>query len=322
MEQEYTYGVARIRALESNLFSDDTINQMLQCDSFDECMNFLRDKGWGSGNPEESMEEMLQTEKKRTWKVLYDIVENKEDCRVLTIENEYHNLKAAIKEICSEREADNIFAEGGKLKPEFIKDCIRQGNYNMLPNDMQHPAKEATEVLLQTGDGQLCDIIIDRAALEAIKKAGEKSDNSLIKKYADSKVTISDIKIAVRCAAANKDGEFVRKALVPCEGISVTELITAVDHGLDAVCGCLENAGYGEAVKALKVSKSVFECWCDNKIIEDIKPQKYNSFTIGPILAYVIARENEMKSVKIILSGKLNGFDNEFIKERVRMMYA
>ena len=57
-------------------------------------------------------------------------------------------------------------------------------------------------------------------------------------------------------------------------------------------------------------------------MIEDIKPEKYNSFTIGPILAYVIARENEIKTVKIILSGKLNGFDNQFIKERVRVMYA
>ena len=59
-----------------------------------------------------------------------------------------------------------------------------------------------------------------------------------------------------------------------------------------------------------------------NKIIEDIKSEKYNSFSVGPIVAYVIARENEIKTVKIIMSGKLNGFDNDFIKERVREMYA
>ena len=34
------------------------------------------------------------------------------------------------------------------------------------------------------------------------------------------------------------------------------------------------------------------------------------------------SRENEIKTVKIIMSGKLNGFDNDFIKERVREMYA
>ena len=45
MEQEYTYGVARIRALESTLFTDETISQLIQCDSYDACMAFLRDKG-------------------------------------------------------------------------------------------------------------------------------------------------------------------------------------------------------------------------------------------------------------------------------------
>ena len=322
MEQEYTYGVARIRALESSLFSDDIISQLMQCHSFEECLNFLRDKGWGNGNPDETLEEMLSIEKKRTWKVLEDIVEDVDDCRILTINNEFHNLKAAIKQVCTNQEVGSVFIESGSLEPEFLKECIMQGNYNMLPKSMSVPAKEATEILLQTGDGQLCDIIIDKAALEEIAKEGKNSKNKLIKKYADLQVVIADIKIAVRCAAAGKDSQFAKKALVPCNGISVDELAAAVENGLEDVCTYLENSGYKEAVEALKVSKSVFECWCDNKIIEDIKPEKYNSFTIGPILAYVIARDNEIKTVKIILSGKLNGFDNEFIKERVRVMYA
>ena len=45
-------------------------------------------------------------------------------------------------------------------------------------------------------------------------------------------------------------------------------------------------------------------------------------FVILVCSIWKIARENEIKTVKIILSGKINGFDNEFIKERVRVMYA
>ena len=50
MEQEYIYGVARIRALEGSLFTDETINQLVQCKDYDEAMDFLRTKGWGNGN--------------------------------------------------------------------------------------------------------------------------------------------------------------------------------------------------------------------------------------------------------------------------------
>ena len=65
-----------------------------------------------------------------------------------------------------------------------------------------------------------------------------------------------------------------------------------------------------------------FERWCDNRIIEAIRPQKYNSFTIGPLVAYVLARQNEIKTVRIILTGKLNHLPDDAIRERVREMYV
>lgn len=319
---EYTFGVARIRALESALFSQDTINQLIQCKTYEDCIRFLKDKGWGNGNYEQTLSQMLETEHHKTWTVLNEIVKDSNECRILTINNEFHNLKAAIKSVCSGQEIENIFISGGTLKPDYLMECIRQGSYDKLPSDMTEVAREATEVLLQTGDGQLCDIIIDKATLKAISQVGQNSDNVMIKKYAETLLTNANIKIAIRCATAGKDGEFAKKAMVECDGISVNELCMAVDNGIEDVCNYLENSGYKDAVEALNKSKSVFECWCDNRIVENIKKQKYNSFTIGPIIAYVLARENEIKTVKIILSCKSNGFDDEFIKERIRVMYA
>ena len=322
MEFEYTYGVARVRALESSLFTSDTLESMLQCKDYEECLGFLRDKGWGNGNTEQSAQQMLNEEKSKAWKVLDELIENEEDRNVLVVGNEFHNLKAAIKSVCTGQENGSIFIENTRLDPELLKEAIRQGEYGLLPKEMADVAKEATEVLLQTGDGQLCDIIIDRATLEAIKRASELSTNEFIRKYADMQVMIADIKIAVRCAATGKDSSFVEKALVACGSISITDLTKAVDGGLEEVCEYLNNAGFKECVTALQKSKSAFECWCDNKVIEEMKSQKYDSFSVGPIVAYVLARENEIKTVKIILSGKLNGFDNDIIKERVREMYA
>lgn len=265
---------------------------------------------------------MISGEKNKTRQIIRELAGDDEETDILTISDEFHNLKAAIKQVCTGNEKENVFYEGGKLEPEFLKDCIRQGRYFELPQEMGAAAKEATEMLIQTGSGQLCDVIIDRAALYAIKEKGENSQVQLIKKYADTLITIADIKIAVRCAATNNNSDFVKKCVVPCSGVSITELIASVDGGIDSVCAYLENTGFGDAVRALKQSMSVFECWCDNKIVEDIKPEKYNAFTIGPIVAYAIAKDIEIKTVKIILSCKQNGFDNDFIKERIRVMYA
>ena len=40
------------------------------------------------------------------------------------------------------------------------------------------------------------------------------------------------------------------------------------------------------------------------------------------VIAYVIARQNEIKTVRIILSGKQNELPDDSIRERVRKMYV
>ena len=57
-------------------------------------------------------------------------------------------------------------------------------------------------------------------------------------------------------------------------------------------------------------------------MIEAIKPQKYNAFSAGPLVAYLLARQNEIKTVRMILTGKQNGFPDEMIRERIREMYV
>lgn len=96
----------------------------------------------------------------------------------------------------------------------------------------------------------------------------------------------------------------------------------AAQNGMDAIEEYLESTAYKGGAKALKESASAFECWCDNRIVETIRPQLYNPFTIGPVVAYVLARENEIKTVRIILTGKQNDLPVESIRERVREMYV
>ena len=92
--------------------------------------------------------------------------------------------------------------------------------------------------------------------------------------------------------------------------------------GEEALRDYLAETDYAGGGEALAKSDSAFERWCDNRMIETISPQKYNAFTIGPVIAWVIARQNEIKTVRIILSGKQNGLPEDSIRERVRKMYG
>ena len=234
----------------------------------------------------------------------------------------FHNLKAAIKSVCTGREVASIFYEGTPISKEEMLRIIKERDYRALPASMQQAAEEAMEVLLHSGDGQLCDVIIDRAAMEAILAAGQKAEDDIIKDYAESTVAVSNIKIAVRAARTGKTLEFMKRAMAPCDSLSVDKLAQAALGGMDSIIEYLSSDGYAEAAETLKDSQAAFERWCDNRIIEAIKPQKMNPFSAGPLVAYVIARENEIKTVRIILTCKQNGMSDDSIRERIREMYV
>ena len=321
-DNQYTYAVARIRAKEVSLFSQATIEQLLACKDEKQCLQFLVEKGWGEADTPMEAEAILTREKEKTWELMRELVKDMSVFDVLTYPDLFHNLKAAIKEIATEEKNPNIFYKDTAVSGEEMMEIISAKDFSRLPENMREAAKEAYETLLHTRDGQLCDIIIVRAALDAIYQAGKESKDEIIRDYAESTVAVADIKIAVRSQKTAKTMDFMKKAMAECDSDSVELLARAALSGMDAIGEYLSGTAYAEGAQALAESPSAFERWCDNRIIQTIHPQLYNSFTIGPLVAYVLARENEIKTVRIILSGKLNELPEESIRERVREMYV
>ena len=95
-----------------------------------------------------------------------------------------------------------------------------------------------------------------------------------------------------------------------------------IANSMEAIYTYLESVGYSDAVEEMKKSPAAFEAWCDNIIIRKIRPQLYQPFGLGPLAAFILARDNEIKTVRIILSGKRNGFSEEYIRGRVRETYV
>lgn len=321
MTETYTYQVARIRCREMKLLSKSDMDMLMTNPDFDSCMRTLFDKGFGTGT-EKTLEEILKVEDEKLWNFMKELLKDLSVFNVLLYPIDYNNLKAALKSAVTDGLVTGVFKAGGTVNHEIFEKAVKENDFSKLPKEMIEPAKKAYTSLLQTHDGQLCDIILDKACLENIKSAGEKSEDLLIKSYAEITIAIANIKIAVRSQRTGKSLDFVKNALIPCDTINVSKLATATVKGLDEIYSVLSYTKYSDCVEFLKESNSAFEKYCDNKIMGMVKKQKTNPFTIGPLIAYVIARQTEMSAVKIILSGKINNLKSEMIRERLRDMYV
>ena len=319
---KYTYAVARIRALEVSLFSNAVIEQLLACRTAEEALRFVMEKGWGDPAGEADIDTVLKREEEKVWEVIRDVAPDMKVFDVLSYPKLYQNLKAAVKEVCTEKETPGIFYDDCDIPGREMLRIIENREFSRLPGNMGRVAEEALDTLLHTRDGQLCDVMIDKAALEAVYEAGKRSGEPIIENYADAMVAIADIKIAVRSRKTGKSGDFMRSAMAECRSVNAEQLIRAALSGEEEIARYLEGTSYAGGADALRESPSAFERWCDNRMTEMLKTQKYEAFSVGPLLGYLIARENEIKTVRIILTGKQNGFSDDAVRERIREMYV
>ena len=318
----YYYAVARIRVLEKSLLSDSDISMLISLKDEDAVLSGLRERGWGDASGQNDAASMLTIEAKKTWDLMEELHVDAAAFRILEYPNLYHNLKTAIKEVCTSRNDPLAFSPSGEYGGKEMMRIVREKDFDALPEHMRACAPAAYEAMLHSRDGQLCDILVDRACLEAISEEGRKSRTAVVIDYARTYVASADIKIAARAVLTKKNIDFLYKALAPCSSINVRHLAMAAAGGEEAFLSFLEQAGFAEAAEALKESPSAFEKWCDNRTIEAIKPQHYAISSVGPLIAYVLARRNEIKTVRIILTGKANGLSDERIRERTREMYV
>lgn len=320
-DKQYIYAVTRIRKKELSLLNKSDIEQLLNCKSENECLRFLVDKGWGK-NGNETGEELLTLERLKTWELMQELVDDMSVFHTFLYGNDYHNLKAAIKQVYRDSDRTDIYIRNCTIQPEVIYQAVKEHDFTLLPEHMREVAEEAYQVQLRTGDSQLCDIILDKAALETIYAKGKASGNELLAEYVELKVAAANINIAIRCVKTRKDEQFLTRALAKCNSINVEALRAAAQEGAEAIYAYLRTTVYSEAVQALQESASAFERWCDNLIVRYIRPQKYNPFTLSPLAAFILARENEIKTVRILLSGKRNDIPEDQIRERMREMYV
>ena len=89
-KQDYTYAVARIRALENSLLNQEDINQLLACPTEEDTVELLMSKGWGDGQQAKDGETILVYELDKTWDTVREMVSDMSVLDVLSYRDLHH----------------------------------------------------------------------------------------------------------------------------------------------------------------------------------------------------------------------------------------
>ena len=132
-ETNYGYAVASIRVMELSLFNAATLEQLMACKTPQQALRFLAEKGWGDADTPLEADAILTREREKTWETIEGLQVDLHVFDVLSLPKLYHNLKAAVKEVCTEHSTPGIFYADCEISGEDMMQWLRDKDYEAFP---------------------------------------------------------------------------------------------------------------------------------------------------------------------------------------------
>lgn len=331
-EGDYAYSSALVRAIEIRLLDTGRFDRMLDASTAEEALKILTEAEYGNGGGNTGsvagFEELLSDEMMKCYSLLLEIAPQPEIIKAFQRRHDYFNVKVLLKAEFSGNEAPSILMGAGTIEKEKMKRIIREREYSELTPIMQQAVEETYDVFSRTQDPQAIDLLMDKASYRQFASDLKEVDNLFLHEFADITVDITNIKMFIRARSLNKSWDFIRKLLL--EGGTIPQNIYPdnCDKTIDSFIDALRTSRYGETVRKgwelFKTKKNIsgLEKLLDDYMMKFVQGSKMILMGIEPLIAYLFAKEAEIRNVRIIMTGKVNRLPIDLIRERLRLGYV
>lgn len=329
---DFTHAVARIRVIEKRLLDKIKIERMLEANTPSEVLKVLQETQYGelisNYNNYHDFENILKEELRALYNNMYKISPDKSILDILTLKYDYHNIKVLLKGKIQDKDFSNLLISIGTVSIDSLKNSIISDELKDLPDMMRTAIVHVIKDFSDNKNPQNIDIILDKYMFADMLKRAEDSKEDFLITYIKNLIDISNIKAMLRVKKQNNDSRFLQFVIIDGGNIPQTSLLKGLNNSFEDFMNEISRFEYSKPLKNSLDSYnktgniSIIEVLYDNYLINSLKKAKFVNFGAEPLIAYIIAKEMEIKIVRIIMIGKINNMPANIIKERLRDLYA
>lgn len=328
----FAQAISRIKVLETRLLDKAKFDRMIESPSAEEALKIIQENEYsihlGKIKKPQEYDILLSEELKRIYALLVEVSPVKGLVDMMSIRYDYHNIKVLLKAKALEANLDYLLIDIGTVDLDKLKVYINSEDYvDLSPIMREGTSKAATEFKINK-DPQIIDIILDSYMFKDMLSKAMKLENEFIINYLKISIDLINIKTLFRVKKQNKDRDFLMMVILSGGKLDKDVFINSINESMDSFSQKLSYTDYGHILKQaqeeyLNTGKmNGFEKLSENFIMNIMKDTKFISFGPEPLLAYLIAKETEIKNIRIIMVGKLNKVAPAFLRERLRELYV
>ncbi len=330
-ETDFAEATGYLRAVEKRILTTQGFDRVIDTPSFDEALKMLSQNSeldFSSLERMDDYETVLKAELKRVYDMLYNLCPEPMLVDVLSAKYDYHNMKVAIKAYYLGKSDDALYMPITEIAPKLLVDYVAGADSKSLPEYMAEAIDQAKAAFEETKDPQLVDVVLDKAMFAHMLELCQEMDNTFITDYVKAQVDFYNAKTLLRVKNMQKGSKFLENTLIDGGNADEDLFADSYDKPVESLSEVFAYSPFGPIIRETiehydKTGDfSAMEKLADNALLNAIKEAKLIAFGPEPLFAYIVAKENEIKQIRLLLTCKQNNIQTEILKERLRDNYA
>ncbi|MBN1233188.1 MAG: V-type ATPase subunit [Candidatus Coatesbacteria bacterium] len=326
-DSKYAYPTGALRAKENTIIDRHKINSLADAENEYALLNLLRETIYGDFITEEttpsSFENILSLTFQRECNFIKEITPEPNITNLFFLKYDFFNAKALMKSSILDVQTENLYKDIGLISIDDLKSYINEESKPKLNNAL----KETLDSIIKDKKNINLFEIETRLDKSYLHYALEQSDHYLLlKDFHKSWIDLTNICSFLRFKLDSDEIELFKYSFVYGGYLEKSVFLNLWKEEM------LKSSDFSNRYKSLietaleeyqkEKTLEIMEKGKDNFLLKKLQNAKYLSFAPEPFYAFLLARENEIKILRILFVGMINKMSREKIRKMLRVSYV
>jgi len=319
----YAFQTAQVRALETQMLSRAAMTEMASAASYEDAVGLLAATEYALPQRTAGMGEInkhLLEQRAALYAMFEQWCLDKEVIVLFRSRYDFANLRLALRRSLTGRAVGTDYSDSGNVAPERFAEVLEQEEYRPLPDFLQDAANRAVLAYYQDKDIRRIDHAIDAAQAQYNLQQARRLGSEFLVGLFRIQIDLTNIRTMLRLKFS---GSELRNVFLEGGYLEVERLQGGLDMPYESLAQLFYVTPYHrlvESAAAYLASERSFlklEQQCDQHLAGYLQTTVRIASGLQPIIAYLLMKENEIRTIRFILTGKKNRLESRLILDRI-----
>ncbi len=318
----YAFATGKVRVLETQMPDRALLAELAGADRFEAAAEMLSGTEYSLSPKSDSgqIEAMLLERRSEVRRLFVDLMQDEAIVRMFRAREDFTNMRLAVRRVVTDKPLGTDYSTEGAIPAEEFEEIFEQELYERFPDYLQEAVEAAVLGYYENKDIRQIDYAIDRVEahwrIEQSMRAGSVFCVSLNR----LRIDLHNLRTLMRLKFAEREEPF---HFLAGGFVETDKFVQGLDHNYDSLAPLFYATPYYDlidnGVRYFKDRQSFLnlERGCEDFLMGFLKTTRTLASGPQPVMAYLLMKEAEIRTVRMLLVGRKNGLAGSLLLDRL-----